>query len=201
MMPATIETTIAAAAHLDSQIAPRETGLEATHERVPRSRSATSRLMAAKIATITKIWDETAARKFVVGSSEIGTVRRRRRPGMLAMIHVLIAALAAVRTMNAVVTARITQTRLLWAHSRSSLRNSGPKPAETVGGDSPGGPGGRRDRGGHAARSLVLTRRRKTSSSPRRTRWFSVTVCPWSAANRVIAAWTAVVASGAIRTR
>ncbi len=78
---------------------------------------------------MTKICDETAPRKFVIGSSEI-TAPDVVASGMLAMIQALIAALAAVRIMNAVVTARITQTRLLCAHSRSSLRNSGPKPAK-----------------------------------------------------------------------
>ncbi len=129
MMPATIVTTIAAAAHLDSQIEPRETGLEATHASVPRSRSETSRLIEAKIATTTKIWVATEARKFVAGSSEIGPPDVVAS-GTLAMIQVLIAAFAAVRAMNAVVTATMTHGRLLCAHSRSSLRNSGPMPAK-----------------------------------------------------------------------
>ncbi len=199
MIPATIDTTIAAAAHLDSQMAPRETGLDATQARVPRSRSATSRLIAAKIATITKIWDAIAPRKFMVGSSEIGPACTSAS-GTFATIQVLSAALAAVRTMNAVVTPRITHRRLPWAHSRSSLRNSGPKPATRSAEILAEVRAGKRDRGGHAACSLEVTRRRKTSSSPRRTTWFSVTVWPWSAANRVIAACTAAVASGAIRT-
>ena len=180
-------------------MAPRETGLEATHARVPRSRSAMSRLMAAKIATITKMLDAMAARKFAIGSSETGPPETVAS-GTLAMIQALIAALAAVRVMNRVVTTTMTQGRTLCAHSTQLLAEQGAEAGEAVGGDPSGGPGGDSDRGGHAARSLVLTRRRKTSSSPRRTTWFSVTVWPWSAAKRVIAAWTVVVAPGAIRT-
>ena len=81
---------------------------------------------------MTKNWVETAARKFTVGSSEIAppdTVAS----GTLAMIQELIAALAAVRIMNSVVTARITQMRLLWAHSPSSLRNKRTEAREAVG--------------------------------------------------------------------
>ena len=43
----------------------RETGFEATQASVPLSRSPTIRLIAAKIATNTKICEPTAAKKFV----------------------------------------------------------------------------------------------------------------------------------------
>ena len=136
MIPATMDTTIEAAAHLDNQIEARDTGFEATHERVPLSRSPMSRLIAAKIATITKICDEIAPKKFTIGSSEIGP-SETSPSGTLATSQVVIAPLAAVRAMNAVVVARMTQMRLLWAHSRSSLRNSGPKPASRSAGTRP----------------------------------------------------------------
>ena len=67
------DTTIAAAIHFETQMAPRDTGLEATQARVPWSRSATSRLIEAKIATTTAICEPTAARKLSSGSREIGS--------------------------------------------------------------------------------------------------------------------------------
>src|SRR6476620_10048903 len=136
MIPATIETTMEAAAHLDNQIDARDTGFEATHERVPLSRSPMSRLIAARIATTTKIWVETAEKKLTSGSRTIGPFGASAS-GMLATSHEVSAPLAVVRTMNAVVVARMTQMRLLWAHSRSSLRNSGPKPASRSAGTRP----------------------------------------------------------------
>src|SRR6478735_2621121 len=102
MIPATIETTIEAAAHLDNQIEARETGFDATHERVPLSRSPMSRLIAAKIATTTKICVETAAKKFTNGSRTIGP-SGASASGMLATSHEVSAPLAAVRAMNAAV--------------------------------------------------------------------------------------------------
>ena len=59
-----IATAIAAATHFETQMAPRDTGLEATQARVPLSRSTTSRLIEAKIATTTAICVPTAVRKF-----------------------------------------------------------------------------------------------------------------------------------------
>src|SRR3954453_15027128 len=136
MSPATMARTIDAAVHLDNQIEARDTGFDATQDNVPRSRSPISRLMAAKIATITKICDEMAAKKFAIGSRTMGP-SGTSPPGTLVTIHEVIAPLAAVRAMNAAVAARITQMRLLWAHSRSSLRNSGPKPARRSAGMRP----------------------------------------------------------------
>ena len=200
MIPATKVRTIEAAAHLDNQIEARETGFEATHDE------------GAAVA----LADEQAHRREDRDDHEdlrrdrreevhdrIERDRTLRRLGVGDVGHEpgVDRAVGRGQGHERVVVARMTQMRLLWAHSRSSLRNSGPKPAKPVGGDAPGGPGGDGDRGGHAARSLVLTRRRKTSSSPRRTRWFSVTICPCSAANRVIAAWTVGLAPGATRTR
>ena len=84
--------------------------------------------MAAKIATITKMLEAMAARKFDIGSRE-HRAAGDRASGTLATIQALIAALAAVRVMNRVVTTTMTQGRTLCAHSSSSLRNRGPKPA------------------------------------------------------------------------
>src|SRR5215203_3990731 len=107
MIPATRVTTIDAAAHLESQIDARDTGFEATHERVPRSCSPMSRRIAAEIATITKICEEIADRKFAIGSSTMGP-SATSPPGTFATSHAVIAPLEAVRTMKIVVAARIT---------------------------------------------------------------------------------------------
>ncbi len=96
--------------HLDIQIEPRATGFEATHARVPWSRSVTSRPIDPKIAATMKICDETAARKFVIGSI-VALADPVVASGTLARTHVASAPLAAARTMNVAVTARMTQPR------------------------------------------------------------------------------------------
>ena len=55
--------------HFDSQIEPRDTGLDATQASVPVSRSWTMRLATAKIAAMTKICDAGADSRFIIGSS------------------------------------------------------------------------------------------------------------------------------------
>src|ERR687891_391990 len=68
-----------------------------------------------------------------------------------------------------------------------------------------GAPGRAGPRGGgqcgHAARSLVSTRRMKTSSRPSRTRLLSMTVRSWSAARRVTPRWTVALTAGSTRSR
>ena len=60
--------------HFDSQIEPRETGLDATQARVPVSRSWTMRLATAKTAATTKICEASDVSRLVAGSSDgIGT--------------------------------------------------------------------------------------------------------------------------------
>ena len=103
--PPTIAMISTADAHFDSQIAPRETGLDATHDRVPRSRSAMSRLIEAKIATMTTNWVATAVRKLVAGSIEMGP-GFVVASGTLATTHDVIAPLAAVSPRKTVVTVR-----------------------------------------------------------------------------------------------
>ena len=88
--------------HFDSQIEPRETGLEATQARVPVSRSWTMRLATAKIAAITKICDaergQQVRRRIERGHRDAGQLRLREG---VADDRSLIAPFAAVRTMNA----------------------------------------------------------------------------------------------------
>ena len=56
--------------HFESQIEPRDTGLEETQAKVPVSRSWTMRLATAKIAAIRKICEPGADSRFSIGSSE-----------------------------------------------------------------------------------------------------------------------------------
>ena len=56
--------------HFESQIEPRDTGLEETQARVPVSRSWTMRLATAKIAAIRKICEPGADSRFSIGSSD-----------------------------------------------------------------------------------------------------------------------------------
>src|SRR3982751_4956607 len=59
-------------ANFDAQMLDRATGFEATQPNVPRSRSATSSPIAAKIATKTKICDPTDATTLSSGTIDTG---------------------------------------------------------------------------------------------------------------------------------
>ena len=71
--------------HFEIQIAPRETGFDATQARVPVSRSWTMRLTTAKIAATTKICDETAASRLSPDrATASGSAGHAPAPGRLA---------------------------------------------------------------------------------------------------------------------
>src|SRR4029079_14009038 len=105
--PPTMAMAADPAIHFDIQIDPRETGLEATHARVPWSLSLTSRPIDPKIAATMKICDVTAASKFVIGSM-VALAEPAEPSGTLARTHVAMAPLAAARTMKTADTARMT---------------------------------------------------------------------------------------------
>src|SRR3954453_14255554 len=128
-MTAARTTSIAVAdAHFDVQMLVRETGFEATQPSVPRSRSVTSRLIAAKIATMMKICDATASRTLSAGTSESAFAAPAASSGKLLMISELIQEFAAARAMKSDVTITTTQARLPLSHSATSLRKSARMP-------------------------------------------------------------------------
>src|SRR3954447_25992053 len=99
----------------------RETGFEATQPSVPRSRSVTSRLIAAKIATMMKIWDPTAAITLSTGASDRVFAPAVASSGKFLMIRDPIQELAADSAMNSDVRMTTTHARLPLIHSAMSL--------------------------------------------------------------------------------
>src|SRR3954471_18571457 len=90
MTAPTIHSIAVAEAHLAVQMPIRDTGFDATQASVPRSRSVTRRLIAAKIATITKICVPTAVRMLSVGDSEIAFDEPAASSGNAAMTSELL---------------------------------------------------------------------------------------------------------------
>ncbi len=185
--------------HFDSQIEPRETGLDATQARVPVSRSWTMRLATAKTAATTKICEASDVSRLV------GRIQRwHRDAGQLRLREGGANVGGDGRVRRGQDHERRGQRR---RRSRRACRASircGP----CGGGDGGRGNGrrwGRREPGvgdgdgGHAARSFESMRRRKTSSRSRRTRPFSVRVRSWSEAKRVTSRWTLPASSVWIR--
>src|ERR687891_2202314 len=101
MRPAATQRTTADTANLASQMALRETGFEAVQAKVPLSRSATIRLITAKMAATAKIWLETTPTRFIVGST-IGSCTPCE--GSAGRILAWSQLFSAARIMNAAVT-------------------------------------------------------------------------------------------------
>ena len=123
MTTAATQRTSVAVSHLLTRTLVRDTGLEIVQASVPLSRSATSRLIVAKIAARTMNWVPIAKSRLSIGRTD--RTLAGPSPGSAGKdrtAHSVIRALAAARAKTVVVTPRTTHGRLPWSHSARSFR-------------------------------------------------------------------------------